>query len=91
MRHLGFLSENQILGNMAAIRHLPAAVVQGRYDMVCPIRTAERLVRAWPGAAFGVVPDAGHSAFEPGIRAAVVRYTSAFARSAAEGAADFAP
>ncbi len=81
MRHLGFLSPGQLLDGMAAIRHLPAAVVQGRYDVVCPIRTAERLVRAWPGAALAVVEDAGHSAFEPGIRAAVVRFTDAFARA----------
>ncbi len=70
MRHAGFLRPDQLLRDMAAIRHLPAAVVQGCHDVVCPIHTAERLVRSWPGAAFAVIPDAGHSAFEPGIRAA---------------------
>jgi len=91
MRNLGFLAENQLLDGMAAIRHLPAAVVQGRYDMVCPIHTADRLVRAWPGAAFSIVPDAGHSAFEPGIRATVVRHTDTFARAALGGPPGFAP
>ena len=46
--------------------------MQGRYDMVCPIMSADDLVRAWPEATYIVVPDAGHSAMEPGIRAALV-------------------
>ncbi|MBN2751246.1 MAG: prolyl aminopeptidase [Rhodospirillaceae bacterium] len=81
MQQLGFLAPNQLLNGLSAIRDLPAAVVQGRYDMVCPIKTAESVVRAWPGSAFTVVPDAGHSAFEPGIRSAMVRYTDAFAQN----------
>ncbi len=89
MRHLGFLRPGQLLDGMAAIRHLPAALVQGRHDVVCPIRTAEKVARAWPGAAFAVVEDAGHSAFEPGIRAAVVRFTDAFVRAAQGGAPGF--
>ena len=46
----------------------PATIVQGRYDMVCPIVTADDLPRAWPEADYVIVPDAGHSAMEPGIR-----------------------
>lgn len=81
MRHLGFLRPNQLLQGVKAVAHLPLAVVQGRYDVVCPIRTAHRLVQAWPGADMTIVPDAGHSAFETGTRAAMVRYTDAFARA----------
>ncbi len=47
-------------------------LIRGRYDMVCPIGTADELARAWPEAAYAVVPDAGHSAMEPGIRAQLV-------------------
>ena len=66
--HRMFLPDNHILANLDRIRHLPATVVQGRYDMVCPIVTADMLVRAWPGARYVVVPNAGHSAMEPPIR-----------------------
>ena len=54
---------------------IPATIVQGRYDMVCPIVTADELARAWPEAEYAVVPDAGHSAMEPGIRAQLVAAT----------------
>jgi proline iminopeptidase len=57
------------------IRHVPATIVQGRYDMVCPIVTADELARAWPEAEYIVVQDAGHSAMEPGIRAQLVAAT----------------
>jgi proline iminopeptidase len=52
--------------------------VQGRYDVVCPPVTADALFRAWPEARFVIVPDAGHSALEPGIRAALVNATESF-------------
>jgi proline iminopeptidase len=55
------------------IRHLPCWIVQGRYDVVCPIATADKLARAWPEARYVVVPDAGHSAWEPGLLAALVQ------------------
>lgn len=64
----GFMAPNQLLDNMARIRHLPATIVQGRYDMVCPPVSAWELAQAWPGACLTLVPDAGHSAMEPGIR-----------------------
>jgi proline iminopeptidase len=57
------------------VRHLPATIVQGRYDMVCPIRTAEEVARAWPGSELVIVPDAGHAALEDGIRIALVAAT----------------
>jgi proline iminopeptidase len=61
------------------IRHIPAVIVQGRYDIVCPMDSAWALHRAWPEAEFILVSDAGHSAFEPGISRALVSATDKFA------------
>ena len=71
-RHGIFLPENSLLDNVDRIRRIPATIVQGRYDMVCPTVTADDLTRAWPEADYVIVPDAGHSAMEPGSRAALV-------------------
>jgi proline iminopeptidase len=71
-RHAGFLGDGELLANVQSLRSLPGVIVQGRYDMVCPVATADELHRAWPEAQYTVVPDAGHSAWEPGIRAALV-------------------
>jgi proline iminopeptidase len=71
-RHRVFLHENALLDNVHRLRKTPAVIVQGRYDMVCPAVTADDLHRAWPEAEYIVVPDAGHSAWEPGIRAQLV-------------------
>ena len=68
-----FLPEGALLEGVARIRDIPTVIVQGRYDVVCPIVTADDLHRAWPEADYRVVPDAGHSAMEPGIRRALVR------------------
>lgn len=70
--------EGALLDNVDRIRHIPAIIVQGRYDVVCPIRTADELHRAWPEADYIIVPDAGHSAMEPGIRSALVQATERF-------------
>jgi len=67
--------ERDLLHAIERIRAIPATIVQGRYDMVCPIVTADELARAWPEAEYAVVPDAGHSAMEPGIRAQLVAAT----------------
>lgn len=67
-----FLPEDSLLANVGRIRHLPGIIVQGRYDAVCPPATADDLHRAWPEAEYHVVADAGHSAFEPGIRSRLV-------------------
>ncbi len=76
----GFLErENQLLENIDRIRHIRAAIVQGRYDVVCPPITAWELHKAWPEAEFIVVPDAGHSMTEPGIRSALIDATDKFA------------
>lgn len=73
-----FMAEDALLSGVAKIRHIPATIVQGRYDVICPVVTAEELHRAWPEAGFQVVPDAGHSAMEPGIRRALVAATDRF-------------
>jgi proline iminopeptidase len=65
--HHAFLDHDELLANLARIRHLPCTIVQGRYDIVCPPVTADALARAWPEAEYVVVPDAGHSVREPGI------------------------
>ncbi len=77
--HGGFFRrEGQLLDDVDRIRHIPAVIIQGRYDVVCPMQSAWDLHRAWPEADFRVVPDAGHSAFEPGIRDALIRATDRF-------------
>ncbi len=73
-----FLEEGALLRNIDRIRDIPGIIIQGRFDMVCPIVTADALHRAWPEAEYFIVPDAGHSAMEPGIRAALVRATEQF-------------
>lgn len=73
-----FTPDNKLLVNIARIRKIPALIVQGRYDAVCPINTAYELHKAWPEAEYCVVPDAGHSALEPGIRSALIEATEKF-------------
>jgi proline iminopeptidase len=73
-----FMPENALLDNISRLRRHAATIVQGRYDMVCPIVTADDLARAWPEARYIVVPDAGHSALEPGVRAALVAAAERF-------------
>ena len=76
----GFLATpNQLIENVATIRHIPAVIVQGRYDIVCPMRSAWDLHRAWPEADFHIVPDAGHSAFEAGNTHELIKATDRFA------------
>ena len=76
----GFIAEGQLLKQLRRLRGLPATIVQGRYDMVCPIRTADEVARAWPGAELVIVPDAGHAALEEGIRSALVAATDKLRR-----------
>jgi proline iminopeptidase len=72
-----FLAPDALLSNLEPIRHLPCIIVQGRYDTVCPIASADELASRWPDAKYVIVPDAGHSAWEPGILAALLRATDA--------------
>ncbi|HET6629859.1 MAG TPA: prolyl aminopeptidase [Woeseiaceae bacterium] len=75
----GFMEDGQLLRDIGRVRHLPAVIVQGRYDVVCPPVTAWELSRAWPEADLRIVPDAGHAAFEPGNVHELVSATDRFA------------
>jgi len=75
-----FEPDDQLLRGAKKIRHIPGVIVQGRYDVVCPIRSAWDLHRAWPEAKLVIVPDAGHSMTEPGIRSALIAETERFLR-----------
>ncbi len=66
-----FLRPGEIMERLPAIRARPAIIVQGRYDMVCPIETAYRLNSQWSNSQLVIVPDAGHSSMEPGIAQAL--------------------
>jgi proline iminopeptidase len=77
-RNHGFLEEDQLLRDIAAIDTIPAVIVQGRYDVVCPPTSAWALHRAWPSARLVIVDDAGHAANEPGITHHLVEATDAF-------------
>jgi proline iminopeptidase len=70
--------ERDLLRHIDRIRRIPAAIVQGRYDMICPIAGADELARAWPEADYAIIPDAGHAAMEPGIRTRLVAATERF-------------
>jgi proline iminopeptidase len=76
-----FLPPEGLLGHMSRIAHLPGEIIQGRYDMVCPAITAFELAAAWPAARLTLVPDAGHSALEPGVRRALVAAVERFRHS----------
>ena len=77
-RNQGFMEPDQLVRNVERIRHLPAIIVQGRYDVICPPVTAWRLHQAWPEARLQIIEDAGHAAFEPGIEAALVEACNRF-------------
>ncbi len=75
----GFLeTEDQLLLNVDRIRHIPGVIVQGRYDVVCPMISAWELKKVWQEAELIVVPDAGHSMSESGIRSALIEATDKF-------------
>ena len=67
-----FLPPAGLLAHMAPLAQIPGEIIQGRYDMICPAQTAFQLAAAWPLARLTLVPDAGHSALEPGVRAALI-------------------
>ena len=78
----GFLdNENQLLNNIDIIRSIPAVIVQGRYDMVCPPETAYELSKCWPEASLVIAPFSGHTAFEKEITHELVLATNQFAQS----------
>ena len=75
-----FLPPEGLLGRMDRLAGIEAEIVQGRYDMVCPATSAFELAAAWPSARLTVIPDAGHSALEPGLRTALVSAVERFRR-----------
>ncbi len=78
--HHCFLQDGELLAGVGRIRHVPGVIVHGRYDVICPAENAYALAQAWPEAEFRVIPDAGHSAMEPGIRRALVAATDEMRR-----------
>ena len=78
MNNAFFDTDNYLIENVGKIRGVPSVVVQGRYDVVCPMMSAWELHRAWPEAELRVIADAGHSATEPGITSALVEATDRF-------------
>ena len=81
-RHDIFLPPDYLLRNAGRLKRIPGVIVQGRYDIVCPTISADDLHHAWPEAEYNIVPDAGHSAFEPGIRSRLVAATEEFKKKA---------
>lgn len=77
--HDSFLHPNQILADAHRLKDIPGVIVHGRYDVICPVENAWQLHRAWPGSELNIVPDAGHSAAEPGNTDSLIRATDAFA------------
>ncbi len=78
-----FLRPNQLLDEASKLAGIPGVIVQGRYDLICPMTSAWELHRAWQGSELKVIPDAAHSAAEPGIRSALIEATDRFARKLA--------
>jgi proline iminopeptidase len=78
MHNAFFDTDNYLIEHVGKIRHIPTVIVQGRYDVVCPMMSAWELHRAWPEAEFHVIPDAGHSVMEPGITDALIDATDRF-------------
>ena len=80
MSKLGFFTDDQLIRDIDRIAHLPAVIVQGRYDVICPPLSAHRLHQAWPGSQLKMIADAGHGALETGIATALVAATEQFKR-----------
>jgi proline iminopeptidase len=72
MRSNQFVPNDALMRGVERVRHIPCAIVQGKYDLLCPPITAVALHKAWPESTLHIIEEAGHSAFEPGIRAALV-------------------
>lgn len=75
-----FIEENQILDNMHVLQEIPATIIHGRYDMVCPLDNAWSLQERWPSAQLQIIRDAGHASREPSILDALVKATDAMAK-----------
>jgi proline iminopeptidase len=75
----GWMDEGQLLRDADKLKGIPGAIINGRYDMVCPIESAWVLSKAWPEGDLVIVPDAGHSAYDAGISRALVAATDRLA------------
>ena len=77
----GFLEhENQLIeSGIDIIRNIPTTIVQGRYDIVCPMTTAWELSKNWPEAKLIVAPSSGHTAFEKEITHELIKATNGYA------------
>jgi len=73
-----FTPDTQLLDNADRLRKIPGTIVHGRYDMICPVLAADELHQKWPEAEYRIIPDAGHSALEPGIRSALLEATDRY-------------
>ena len=71
-----WLEPDQLIRDIDKIRHIPACIVHGRYDAICPVEQAWALSRAWPEAQLKIVADAGHAVVEPGITQALLEATN---------------
>ena len=78
MNNCWFNSDNHLIENMHKIKHIPGVIIHGRYDIVCPVIQAWDLHKAWPEADLHIIPDAGHSIFEDGIKNKILEYTDRF-------------
>ena len=78
MNNAWFDSDNHLIENVDKIRHIPAVIVHGRYDVICPVENAWELHQAWPESELHIIPDAGHSIFEEGIKDKILEYTEKF-------------
>lgn len=81
-----FIEPDQILKNIDKIAEIPGIIVQGRYDVVCPMKGAHELYKAWPNAELDIIPDAGHASTERGITDALVRATISYGKKFRTGA-----
>ena len=81
-----FLETNQVLDNIDKIADIPGIIVQGRYDVICPMKGAYELYKAWPNAELDIIPDAGHASTERGITDALVRATIKYSKKFRVGA-----
>ncbi len=79
--HHGWLEEDQLIRDAHKLRSIPGTIIQGRYDMACPTRTAHELHKAWPEADYHLIEGAGHAFSEPGILDRLIRATDGYARS----------
>lgn len=78
MNNAFFNTDNYLIENISKVRHIPTVIVQGRYDVVCPARSAWDLHKAFPESELNIIPDSGHAAGEPGIRSKLIELTDKF-------------